>query len=83
MSESVRFTEQCERAISNGSLSHYVEDLRGQLQSYTTAEPPTQVLTLKLKALILDLIHSIEVVETLIAATIRSLDCWLWQKQLR
>ena len=43
----------------------------------------SHVLELKLKALILDTIHSIEVVQQLLRAGIKSLDDWTWQKQLR
>ena len=41
------------------------------------------VLELKLKALILDTIHAIDVVHQLIGAGTRSTGDWMWQKQLR
>ena len=41
------------------------------------------VLELKLKALIMDIIHNIEVVEFLQENLVKSTDSWLWQKQLR
>ena len=43
----------------------------------------SKVLELKLKALILDTIHHISIVEQLIQAKTRSIDDWLWKKQLR
>ena len=43
----------------------------------------SKVLELKLKALILDTIHHISIVEKLIEASVRSIDDWLWKKQLR
>ncbi len=42
-----------------------------------------QVLDLKLKALILDTIHHIDVVRTLDSSGVRGAEDWLWQKQLR
>ena len=36
-----------------------------------------------MKALILDTIHHISIVEKLIEASVRSIDDWLWKKQLR
>ena len=42
-----------------------------------------QVLSLKLKALILDTIHNMDVVDKLLEANVKSADEWLWQKQLR
>ena len=41
------------------------------------------VLELKLKALIMDCIHFIDVVQQLLAADTRSTKEWQWQKQLR
>lgn len=41
------------------------------------------VLELKLKALILDTVHSIDVVQTLIHSGVKKTGHWLWQKQLR
>ena len=41
------------------------------------------MLELKLKALILDTIHHISIVEKLIDSKVRSIDDWLWKKQLR
>ena len=41
------------------------------------------MLRLKLKALVLDVIHMIEVVDLLMDANVSDLGDWLWQKQLR
>ena len=66
--------------------------MESQLESYTNAEiggggdspdSESHVLELKLKALILDTIHSIDVVQQLIKHGVKSVDEWMWQKQLR
>lgn len=41
------------------------------------------ILELKLKALILDVIHNIDVVKQLIQAQVHSAEDWAWKKQLR
>lgn len=41
------------------------------------------ILELKLKALILDNIHNIDVVKQLNQAEVRSVEDWAWKKQLR
>ena len=46
-------------------------------------DPDSKVLELKLKALILETLHYIDIVETLSDGKVRSTDHWLWQKQLR
>ena len=43
----------------------------------------SHVLGLKLKALVLDTVHSIGVVQVLARGRVRSVEHWLWQKQLR
>lgn len=65
--------------------------MESQLESYTTtdiggsspSDNESHVLELKLKALILDAIHAIDVVQQLIKVGVKSLDNWAWQKQLR
>ena len=42
-----------------------------------------KVLELKLKALILDTIHHLSVVESLIEAKVTSVEDWGWKRQLR
>ena len=66
--------------------------MEGQLENYTTTDvssssgdrdAATVVLELKLKALILDTVHNIDVVQKLISSETKSVDEWTWQKQLR
>ncbi|KAK6172722.1 hypothetical protein SNE40_016326 [Patella caerulea] len=89
LAESIRFTENCEEAIRRNSLHEFLRELENQLESYTNVDLSEgqdvegKVLELKLKALILDTIHLIDVVNELIKANIRSPTEWLWSKQLR
>ena len=64
------------------------KDLEEQLESYTNIEIDSsdeeyKVLELKLKALILDAVHFIDVVDQLIETNVRNCNEWIWQKQLR
>ncbi|XP_063970614.1 cytoplasmic dynein 2 heavy chain 1 [Lytechinus pictus] len=88
----IQFTEQCETAIKDNSLQDLLIELEQQLEGYTSADisgaagersAAIHVLELKLKALILDTIHSLDVVQLLQKENVTSLDNWLWQKQLR
>ena len=64
-----------------------------QLDSFTSVDlaagndedggEDNKVLDLKLKALILDTIHNIEVLNVLIKQDVRGKGDWLWQRQLR
>ena len=87
MAESVLFTERCEEAIKRKNLRSFLSNMEAQLESFTSVDlgddAEAKVLELKLKALILDTIHNIDVVRALSDADVRSVDDWLWQKQLR
>ncbi|ESO93665.1 hypothetical protein LOTGIDRAFT_209197 [Lottia gigantea] len=89
LAEAIRFTQNCEEAIQSNNLRVYLQELEGQLESYTSVDMSAgqdveaKVLELKLKALILDTIHSIDVVRELMTANIRKTSEWLWMKQLR
>eukprot|EP00117_Sycon_ciliatum_P036543 scpid1236/ scgid27488/ Cytoplasmic dynein 2 heavy chain 1; Dynein heavy chain isotype 1B len=92
LTEYIEFTDHCEAAIADGSLNELLIELETQLEGYTSVDlssgssedgDASKVLDLKLKALILDTIHNIEVVRLLIQEGVKSADNWLWQKQLR
>lgn len=64
LSEMITFSENCSKAIKSGKLANYKQDLQKQLETYTSFDNKgDQLLFSKVKALILDIIHNIEVVE--------------------
>ena len=86
--EQVHFTRKTEEAIrdaTNGGLKKHRANLQAQLRELTSfsATNTDSVMELKLKALIMDLIHSIEVVDLLMRNNIDKETDWLWRKQLR
>ncbi|VDN17047.1 unnamed protein product [Gongylonema pulchrum] len=84
LAEQIRFCNECERALSNvADLQSYRKRLTQALANYTSAEVTDVVLQLKLKALILDVIHNISVIDELIANVPCTKLSWAWQKQLR
>ena len=87
LAECILFAEKCEVAIKGKSLNKLLKILEGQLDTYTSVdfddEKESKVLELKLKALILDTIHHIDIVKKLIESKVWAIDHWLWQKQLR
>ena len=69
---------------------NFGRDVEGQLESYTSVDlgeaegdDEAQVLDLKLKALILDTIHNMDVIHELLKANVKNAGEWIWQKQLR
>lgn len=91
LAEAIVFTERCEKAITlSGGLNKLKNDYQNQLASYTSA-PLLQssgsdeqgVIVLKLQALIMDIIHYIDVIQQVSEAHCQSPKDWAWQKQLR
>ncbi|KAJ3116477.1 Cytoplasmic dynein 2 heavy chain 1 [Phlyctochytrium bullatum] len=90
LAEYLRFTAKCETALSKGSLAALQAELHSQLDKYTAydtskLDDPLQrhVTELKIKSLILDVIHFIDVVQQLIDSKSSSVTDWSWQRQLR
>ncbi|KAJ3042257.1 Cytoplasmic dynein 2 heavy chain 1 [Rhizophlyctis rosea] len=91
LSEYLHFTSHVETAISQGGAFNQLSaDLKGQLEKYTNFNIASvedsverRVVDLKIKSLILDIIHFIEVVEQLQAGKVTSVGDWAWQRQLR
>ncbi|CAL8361611.1 unnamed protein product [Merluccius merluccius] len=91
LAEQIQFTEDVERALREQSLQRLELELSAKLDHYTTVDTSSQdhsntgsvVLQLKLKALILDIIHNISVVKQLSQTGVCSPDHWCWRKQLR
>ncbi len=85
----LNFTRNVEKHLESGQdLSTYQEELRRTLTQLTLAlqsqdTEEFRVTDLKRKSLIFDVIHFIDVVDTLIASKVSRLDHWTWQKQLR
>ncbi|KPP72256.1 cytoplasmic dynein 2 heavy chain 1-like [Scleropages formosus] len=91
LAEQIQFTEDVEGAIAQQSLQQLEVELMAKLEHYTGLDSSSDelggadstVLQLKLKALILDVIHNLEVVRYLQEMQVRSSDSWAWRKQLR
>uniref|UniRef100_A0A3Q0T4R8 Cytoplasmic dynein 2 heavy chain 1 n=1 Tax=Amphilophus citrinellus TaxID=61819 RepID=A0A3Q0T4R8_AMPCI len=90
LAEQIQFTEDVEKALKEQSLQQLELELNSKLEVYTRVDTSSDdtgqessVLQLKLKALILDIIHNISVVKQLNQAGVTSTDAWAWKKQLR
>ncbi|XP_068122972.1 cytoplasmic dynein 2 heavy chain 1 isoform X2 [Hyperolius riggenbachi] len=88
LAEQIQFTEDVENGIHSHNLHEVEVELAAKLEHYTSiddtsASEESGILELKLKALILDVIHNIDVVKQLLQAQVHSTSDWAWKKQLR
>uniref|UniRef100_A0A915E882 Cytoplasmic dynein 2 heavy chain 1 n=1 Tax=Ditylenchus dipsaci TaxID=166011 RepID=A0A915E882_9BILA len=89
LAEQIRFCSDVEQCFNDNSnflpkLSAYTTQLNGQLEQFSRTVVEDNILQLKLKALILDLVHHIDITEQLARAQNNRLqNGWTWQKQLR
>jgi len=90
LAEQIMFTARVEMALAQGeagapkALNDLLEACQGQLAYLTSLESgEDRVLQSKIRSLVMDLIHSMDVLRQLISGRAKSLDHWLWHKQLR
>ncbi|XP_018579489.1 cytoplasmic dynein 2 heavy chain 1 [Anoplophora glabripennis] len=92
LSDSITFTTKCEQAISSMTIPPMLAKYKAQLNHYSSLEingsgdgpeNSDNTLELKLKALLLDTIHHINVLEELLENNVTKVSDWVWQKQLR
>jgi dynein heavy chain 2 len=83
----ITWSENCSKAVKSGKLANYKQDLQKQLEGYTSFENKGDMLLFsKVKSLILDIIHNIEVVDYLLKDPIvqsMNINDWMWFKQLK
>ncbi|XP_019521077.1 PREDICTED: cytoplasmic dynein 2 heavy chain 1 [Hipposideros armiger] len=91
LAEHIKFTEDVENAIQDHSLHQIETQLVKKLEHYTNIDTSSEdpgntesgILELKLKALILDIIHNIDVVKQLNQVQVHTTEDWAWKKQVR
>lgn len=86
LAQQIKFTDEAEAAIEEGgrALKKLRDDLQSTLRNFTSQELSGEpLLQLKMKSLVLDLVHQIDVADLLIAKNIGKLSDWTWHKQIR
>lgn len=82
LAEMVSFSSKTTAAISRGTLDAVIEELKNKLADLTSRRVDALQL-LKTKSLVLDVIHNLEVVETLKATGVHNPTEWEWLRQLK
>ena len=83
VAENIKFANNSEKGISEGGLSSIKQQLQQLLKQYTSIKNPSHLTSVKVKALILDLVHNMDVLDQLQGSDVQSTQDWAWFKQLR
>ncbi|KAI6195343.1 Cytoplasmic dynein 2 heavy chain 1 [Aphelenchoides besseyi] len=84
LAEEIRFTRDTEQLLDReGSVDEYKTQLVQQLDQFTQIAVDDTLMNLRLKSLILDIIHHINIVDVLLQSKDKTTKSWAWQKQVR
>jgi dynein heavy chain 2, cytosolic len=84
LAQQVNFTDEAEGMIDSRDLDSLHSNLVAQLRQFTSIDFAGQPLEqLKMKSLVMDLVHNIDVVDQLRSKNVKKTTDWQWQKQLR
>ena len=84
IADSVHFCEKVVKAIPKSGLSAVKQDYTSKLAELTSNKNKMNALgQMKVKNIILDIIHDIAVLDELIDAQVTTLEDWVWFKQLK
>lgn len=89
-SKAIAFTTLTEKAINSMTLEKYLNNLKEEIQlfstmlvKYTTTDANDNLIQLKLRALLLDLVHYVTTIELLLKHNVTNLQDWFWLQQIK
>jgi dynein heavy chain 2, cytosolic len=84
LTEEIRFTQAVESRLQSRKLGELKKTLLDKLEKLTLlASGASKLISVKLKSMILDIIHQISIVDSLESTGTSSLEDWEWFKQLK
>ena len=84
LAQSIEFTDNAETAIKEGTLDSLHSELKETLKGFTSHDLSSEpLMSLKMKSLVFDMVHYIDIVEQLQRKGTVKLSEWQWKKQLR
>ena len=86
LAQAIEFTENTEIAIKEGKngLDVLHNELKTTLKGFTSHDLSSEpLMQIKMKSLVFDMVHYIDVIEQLKKKKIEKVNEWIWKKQLR
>lgn len=83
--KAISFTRLTEKSISSMNLQSHLNTIREEINRYSSGKfgSSDNLFQLKVRALLLDLVHHVTVVESLIGENTTNVQDWLWLQQLK
>lgn len=80
----IQFTKSTEKAITSMTLQAHLQSFKQEIECFTAlARNDDNLLRIKVRALLMGLVHYVTVVETLIEQNVTSCDDWFWLQQIK
>lgn len=82
--KSIQFTTKTEKAISSMNLQSHLKIIRNEIVQYTTNINAVDDLTkIKIRSILLDLVHQATIVQQMIDQNVTTLQDWHWIQQMK
>lgn len=82
--KSIQFTAKTEKAISSMNLQSHLKTIKNEIIQYTTNINGADDLTkIKIRSILLDLVHQATIIQQLIDENVTTLQDWHWIQQMK
>lgn len=83
--KSISFTRQTEKAINSMNLQSHLNTIKDEINRYSSSKFQNldNLFQLKVRALLLDLVHHASIVESLVQKNVTTDQDWLWLQQIK
>lgn len=83
--KALSFTKITEKSITSMTLQSHLKSLKNEVESYSTmlVEATDSLFSLKIRSILIDLVHHVSIVENLIANNVTNIQDWCWLQQIK
>ncbi len=83
--KSLAFTKTTEKCITAMTLQSHLKTIKNEVESYSAMliEATDSLFCLKIRSILIDLVHHVSIVEHLIAENVTNVQDWCWLQQIK